>query len=436
MVFTRTIFAGLLILGSVLYSQTPPDSIKSTSLHFQHTVVDQWHPAFQSAYDGLNSVVANRENAVSVTSTLFLGANIFSNTEIYFNPELIGGTGIGGTHGVAGFPNGEIYRVDDPSPQISLARLFIRQTFNIGSDKIFLEDSQNQIASFKGTKRIVLTAGKFSVSDVFDNNSYSHDPRNQFLNWSIMSSAAWDYPADTRGYTWGFSLEYICNEYALRGAAVMVAEEVNGMVLDPKIKNAFGIVLEFERKFVIGNSNGAIRFLVFNNKARMGKYADALNNSNNNVDIDKTRMYGRNKTGFALNAEISPQNNFGLFLKLSWNDGRNESWMFTEVDHSLTLGGVVRNLKLINDSDEIGAAIAVNGISDDHKNFLQKGGYGFILGDGNLNYGLETIFEAYWKFELLPNFYLSPDYQFILNPAYNIDRGPINLFGVRLHYEK
>ncbi len=436
MSFTKTIVVCLLILYSGLYSQALPDSIKNDSFHFQHTIVSQWHPSFRSIYSGTNSVGSDQENAISVTSTLFLGARLFSNTELYFNPELSGGTGIGGTHGIAGFPNGEIYRVDDASPKISLARLFIRQTFNLGSDKIFYEDSQNQIASLKGRERIVLTLGRFSVSDIFDNNSYSHDPRNQFLNWSVMSSAAWDYPADTRGYTWGFAVEYFCREFALRGAAVMVAEDVNGMVLDSKIEKAFGIVLEFERKFVLDNRNGVIRFLVFSNKARMGNYAEAMNNKDGNVDISRTRLYGRNKTGFALNAEISPENNLGLFLKLSWNDGKNESWMFTEIDRSITLGGTIRNLKLINDSDEIGAAVVVNGISEDHKNFLQKGGYGFIVGDGALNYGPEFILEVYWKFELLPNCYVSPDYQFILNPAYNIDRGPINMFGVRLHYEK
>jgi high affinity Mn2+ porin len=408
---------------------------RNYSYHFQQTIVDQMHGSFNSLYSGLNSLNHSSESALSITSTLFLGWMAPAGIELYFNPELSGGSGLSSTRGVAGFPNGEVYRVDDPQPKVTIARFFIRKVFDLRGNDILIDDGPNQLFSRYASHRLALTLGKFSLSDLFDDNSYSHDARSQFLNWSLMSSAAWDYPADTKGYTYGLALEYIRPEFTLRGAAVMVSREVNGIEMDTNIKDAFGIVIELEKPFILFENGGKIRFLLFQNHARMGSYSEVLNDPGLNMDINLTRIYGRTKTGFAVNTEYSLGEKDGAFLKFSWNDGKNESWMFTEVDRSLAGGIQFQKLNLLNRSDEAGLALVLNGLSDVHERFLMNGGYGFIIGDGKLNYGLESIIELYFKTIIYNNVSITPDYQFVLNPGYNKDRGPVHLFALRVHIE-
>jgi high affinity Mn2+ porin len=425
----------LLLNISTLLCQNDTNKTQQYNFHFQQTTIIQYHPSFSASYTGKNSLNPDAENATSLTSTFFFGLKIFNGTEIYLNPELSGGNGLSGTTGMAGFPNGEIYRVSNPQPTFSLARLFIRKSIGLGGASENLDDSQNQLSSVCDSKKLVITLGKFSLSDIFDDNSYSHDPRSQFINWALMSSVAWDYPADTKGYTYSVALEYIQSEFALRGAIAMVPKQANGMELDTDIKNAFGLVLELEKSFFINNRKGITRILVYQNRARMGSYQDAINNPVYDLDITKTDAYGRTKTGFAVNNEYSLTDNLGTFLKYSWNDGKNETWAFTEVDRALSLGFLFNHLKMIKKDDEIGLACAVNGLSDDHKEYLSKGGYGFIIGDGALNYGYESIFELYYKTTLFEHLSITPDYQFVINPAYNKDRGPVNIFSLRAHIE-
>ena len=408
---------------------------QNRSYHFQQTIIYQAHGSFNSPYSGLNSLNSSSESALSVTSTLFLGYKAPAGIEVYFNPELSGGAGVSSTRGLAGFPNGEVYRVDDPMPKVSVARLFIKKIFDLSGDEVNMDDGPNQLSSIHKSERLVLTIGKFGLSDLFDNNSYSHDARSQFLNWSLMSSSAWDYPADTKGYTYGFALEYMQPGYTLRGTAVMVAKEANGMEMDTRIRDAHGLAVEFEKLFSLYGKYGKIRLLLFQNSAQMGNYSEAVNNYSYNMDITKTRIYGRTKTGFAINTEYAFAENSGTFLKLSWNDGKNETWMYTEVDRSLAAGILLSKLDILNGNDEAGLAFAFNGLSDDHKRYLMNGGYGFIIGDGKLNYGLESIFELYFKSIFFNNISITPDYQFILNPAYNNDRGPVHLFALRAHIE-
>ncbi len=424
-----------LLLPALSFPQDKDSSDQDYNFHFQQTVIFQTHPAYFAKYSGLNSLNPDNETATSITSTLFFGMKLPYNSELYFNPELSGGTGLSGTTGIAGFPNGEVYRIGNPTPSVIVGRLFLRTSFNLDGKLIKLEDDINQLRKNVNDSRLIITMGKFSLSDIFDDNSFSHDPRAQFFNWSLMSSAAWDYPADTKGYTIGFAAEYVHPTFALRAAATMVARDANGITFDPDIKNAFGLVLEYDKKFTVNDRKGILRFLIYQNRARMGNYSETLNNPAFNMDISKTSMPGRTKTGFAINSELPFSENIGSFLKFSWNDGKNESWMFTEIDRSLSLGIVANNFTLVADSNEIGLAFSINGISEDHKNYLSHGGYGFIIGDGSLNYGLENIIELYFKMTLFGKLVLTPDYQFVLNPAYNKDRGPVHIFALRTHLE-
>jgi len=425
----------LMINIATIFSQNDTNKVQELNFHFQQTTISQYHPSMTADYSGKNSLSKNAESATSLTSTFFAGLRIFNGAEIYLNPELAGGQGLSGTTGMAGFPNGEIYRVSNPEPSFAIARFFLRQSFGLGGGSENLGDSPNQLESICNSKRIVITLGKFSLSDIFDDNSYSHDPRSQFINWALMSSVAWDYPADTKGYTYSVAAEFIEPDFALRGAIAMVPKQANGMEMDTDIKNAFGIVLEFEKSFLINDRKGITRILFYQNRARMGNYQDAINNPIYNLDITKTDQYGRTKTGFAINNEYSLSDNIGTFLKYSWNDGKTETWAFTEIDRALSLGFLFNHLKMIKNEDEIGLACAINGLSDDHKEYLSKGGYGFIIGDGVLNFGYETIFELYYKTTLFEHLSITPDYQFVLNPAYNKDRGPVNIFSLRVHYE-
>jgi len=431
-----TFIINILLLNiTTLFSQIDSSKTQQFNFHFQQTTIYQYHPSFPALYRGKNSLSSDAENATSLTSTFFCGLKIFNGTEIYLNPELSGGQGLSGSTGMAGFPNGEVYRVSNPQPTFSLARFFIKKSFGLGGSSEKLDDSPNQLSSECDAKRLVITLGKFSLSDIFDDNSYSHDPRSQFFNWALMSSVAWDYPADTKGYTYSVAIEYIQSEFALRGAIAMVPKQANGIEMDTDIKNAFGIVLELEKSFLINDRKGITRILFYQNRARMGNYQDAINNPIYNLDITKTDQYGRTKTGFAVNNEYSLTDNIGTFLKYSWNDGKTETWAFTEIDRALSLGFSFNHLKMIKNDDEIGLAYAINGLSDDHKEYLSKGGYGFIIGDGELNYGLESIFELYFKTVLFEHLSITPDYQFVINPAYNKDRGPVNIFSLRAHYE-
>ena len=405
--------------------------------HFQETIISQYHPIFSSLYSGENSLQSNAETATSYSTTLFLGFKLWKNGSFYFNPELSGGTGFSSTRGVAGFPNGEVYRVSDPLPHIFIARLYYRQLFSLSDKYEQQTDDANQLPVKVPEKYISLTIGKFSLLDFFDNNYYSHDPRTQFFNWALMGNGAWDYPANTRGYNYGFTTEYITPNFALRYAFVMMPVTANGSVMDQNILKANGQALEAEKNYTIGTKKGNIHLLGFFNMANMGNYKEAIlwGKKNDTIPIiTKTRLTGRTKFGYGINVSQELGKNIGMFFRSSWNDGRNETWAFTEIDHSASLGFVIDGKLWKRNEDNIGIAFLINGLSEDHKNYLKAGGYGFIIGDENLNYAPEMIAEFMYLFKLKKYpLQITPDYQFVINPAYNKDRGPVHVFGARVH---
>jgi high affinity Mn2+ porin len=421
---------------------------KRWSVHFQETTIGQYHPDFHALYSGQNSQPASGEPMrVSVTSTLFLGVRLWKGGELYFNPELSGGRGVGGTVGVAGFPNGETYRIGDPEPVVAPARIFYRQIISLNDPLLYRvkknhesvselnNDGQNQIREYIPTRRLVITVGKFSITDIFDNNSYSHDARTQFLNWSLMSAGAWDYPADTKGYTWGGVGEIIFPGWSAKAGFTMMPTFANGPVFDKNIGKANAVSLEFDRNYKCFDKPGVIRIIGYYNHAKMGNYNLATYDTTFHLDITETRAYGRSKLGFVINAEQEINDHAGVFARLSYNDGKNETWTFTEIDRSISAGVLVQGVTWKRLQDKLGIAVVFNGISDDHKNYLAAGGYGFIIGDGRLNYGYESILEAFYDFRWKEWLFISPDYQFVLNPAYNKDRGPVHLFALRVHAE-
>ncbi len=405
------------------------------NLHFQQTFVYQFHPEFYAKYSGNNSLNNRQDDAFSLTTTLFFGTHLWRNCELYINPEVSGGTGLSKVQGIAGFPNNEVVRVGTVAPTLYPARLMIQQTINFDEETESIEDDANQLNSTISPKRLVLMFGKFSVLDYFDVNNYSHDGRKQFMNWALVSNGSWDYPADTRGYTIGLMAEYYHPEFVIRFAAAMVPTTVNGPIFDTKINKANGLVIEAEKPYSIFDRQGKMRLLLFRNTANCGSYNQAIDDQQLNPDIGKTRSYGKTKYGFALNIEQDISPTIGVFARGSWNDGHTETWMFTEIDRSLCLGGIFNGGIWYRKEDEIGIAALFNGLSDEHKNYLKAGGYGFIIGDGNLNYGIESIIETYYKLYVIKPLLFSFFYQFVNNPAYNQDRGPVHIFSLRTHIE-
>jgi high affinity Mn2+ porin len=409
------------------------------NFHFQNTVLFQYHPSFSSKYSGIHSMSNLEEYHTSISLTLYFGKRIWKGGALYFNPELSGGAGFSQTTGVAAFPNGEVYRVSDPSPHTYLARLFFRQIIPLTTTLKAVDDIPNQLSMNIPERYITVNVGKFSIMDFLDNNKYSDDPRTQFYNWVQMGVAAWDYPADTRGYTNGIILEMVLKDWEFRFATLMVPKQANGPVLDGNILRSRAEALEIGRNYDLLGKSGTIKLISFLNEARMGSYQKALEWGvlhNQTPAMDSVRAIGRTKYGFGINIAQDINANAGLFLRLGWNDGRNETWAFTEIDRSFSMGTQLNGCLWKRPEDKIGVAIIANGISPNHRKYLESGGYGFIIGDGRLNYATEAISEIYYSFHLFKTaLWISPDYQFILNPGYNKDRGPIHAFGIRVHME-
>ena len=249
---------------------------------------------------------------------------------IYFNPEVAGGSGLSGATGIGGAPNGETFRIGDPAPQVYLARLYLRQLWSLGSETEQVEDDNNQVAGAIPTRYLALNVGKFSIADYFDQNSYSHDPRTQFFNWSLMSAGGWDYPANTRGYTVGAVLEYVTPAFALRGGLSAMPTDANGPTLDFNYDKAQAITLEVTKPYTLGGHPGAVRLLGFRNQAAMGSYRLAVSQAGfGGPDVTAVRAERRTKYGVVLNAEQEIAPNVGVFGRLSYNDGHNETWAFT-----------------------------------------------------------------------------------------------------------
>ena len=430
-----TLVVILLLSLQIVFAQDSTG--KKLSLHAQATVIPQYHFKFKSPYQGLNSLEPVEGVKPSLTTTLFINYHPFKNTYIVFNPEAAGGRGLSKTLGIAGFPNGEIYRVGDPAPRPYIARLYLEYRFPLTKEKVFIEDGLNTVQEQIPAKYISILAGKYSMTDFFDGSFVSHDPRTQFLNWSLMASGAWDYPANVRGYTMGTVAQFFLKEWTIRAALTAVPMEANGKELQFKAGNAMGTALEIEKNKIIKVDETHFTDAligVFYNRARMGNYVEAIKNAQPTPDIISTRLYGRDKKGIYGIID----NHFGKvlhFIRASYNDGKNETWAFTEIDRSIATGFSFSGSLWNRKSDLLGIAAVVNSLSKDHRTYLASGGYGFLIGDGRLNYGTENIMEAFYSLHVFKNLFISPDYQFVLHPAYNKDRGPVSIVSLRFHYQ-
>jgi high affinity Mn2+ porin len=373
------------------------------ALHFQATVATQAHPAFEARSSGKNSLRPEAESATSVVMDLSAELHL-AQTTITFQPELAGGRGLSSTLGVAAFPSGEVYRVGNPEPTLIVARAAVKQILG----------------------PVTLTAGKFAVTDLFDSVPFSNDPHVRFMSWGLWASAAYDYPADTRGYTWGAAADLSREWWSARAGVFLEPREANGMRMEWDVTRSRALVGEFEGRW----QGGAARVLAFFNVADMGSYQQAFAAG---VDVSATRAPGRTKGGIAASANHDFGNGLGAFVRASFSDGANETWAFTEIDRSLALGAVQSGARWGRPGDEAGAALVVSGLSGLHRQYLAGGGYGFLIGDGALSYSSEILGEIYYRFSLSQLVSLGVNYQPILHPAFNQDRGPVHVFTGRAH---
>lgn len=402
------------------------------SLHYQAVAATQAHPAFAGKYSGANSLSPDAEAATAMVMDLALDARLWRGADVMFDPELSGGRGLSRTLGVAAFPSGIVYRVGNPSPTLYLARLALRQRFDLGGGLVHTEAGPNQLAGTHARDTLTFTAGRLAVTDVFDGNRYAHDATTQFFDWALFASGAWDYPADTRGYTWGVLGDLSVGSYSLRSGIALLPKYGNLLEMEWNIAKARALMLEGEARYELGKRPGSARLILFANQARMGNYRQAVDDPAARFDVTATRADGRKKYGVALSVDQEITDSLGAFLRASFNDGENETWAFTEIDRSLAFGVVQGGAPWRRPADEAGAALVLDGLAPWHRRYLEAGGYGFLLGDGGLSYGPEVEGDVYYKAQLTDEIALSGVYQPIVNPGYNRDRGPVHVFSARV----
>jgi high affinity Mn2+ porin len=337
--------------------------------------------------------------------------------------------------GIAAFPSGEAYKVGKSVPYLRLQRLFFRQSFDLGGEPEKLDSAANQLAGTRTADNLVITAGKFSVTDIFDSNSYAHDPKADFMNWAVIDSGGFDYAADAWGYSYGLAAEWNTGPWSLRAGLFDLSKVPNTTELETDFRQ-FELVAELERRYALGDRDGKIRLLGFVNRGDMADYRDATAlavATDMPADVALVRHY-RSRPGAALNIEQSLSADLGAFLRASLNDGSKETYEFTDMQRSLAVGLSLKGTSWQREDDTIGLAVETSAISQAARTYFDHGGLGLLVGDGQLShYRDEAIAETYYDVAVGNGVNLAADYQFVANPAYNADRGPISVLGFRLH---
>ncbi|HLI19656.1 MAG TPA: carbohydrate porin [Stellaceae bacterium] len=403
------------------------------SFHAQTTFIEQGNLRFHSPYRGQNSLDPAPRGRESSTGTLFLGRRLpwDSGGALYFDPEFNQGFGLSKTEGVAGFPNGEAQKGGFDTPKPNVARLFVRQNFGLGGGLVNIDADENQLADVEDANRVTVTAGKYSPTDIFDTNDYAGDPRNDFMNGAIWAAGAWDYPADSKGYSDGAAVEWIHPQWTLRGGWYLESKIANQRDLEPRFWHSFGSVAELENHFALGARAGVLRTLVFANRAPMGSNDQAAQNGGNIVVTRRSRW----KPGFVLNLQQEVTADLGVFGRFSLSNGHTESWAFEDIDQSESVGISLKGARWGRKGDTVGVGLAQNELTRQHRSYFAAGGLGILVGDGKLSYAPERILETYYRAQLFTPLSVSLDYQFVDDPAYNSARGPVSIFAARIHLQ-
>ena len=416
----------------VLTTGFPSLELDRFSLQGQTTFLQQYAFRFRAPYRGPNSLDPN-QGRQTWDVTFYAGMRLWDGAELWVNPEIDQGFGLSSTLGVAGFPSGEAYKIGSTYPYARIPRAFLRQTIDLGGAQEKVKADINQFSGSQATDRFVITVGKFSVSDIFDTLGYSHDPRGDFMNWALVDAGTFDYAADAWGYTYGAAVEWYRGPWTLRGGLFDLSVVPNSTDLDPQFRQ-FQWVGEIEYRQEWRGQPGKILLTGFLSRGRMGRFDDALRLAQitgGPADISVVRRY-TSRGGINISAEQQLMPGIGIFGRAGIANGQVETYEFSDIDRTVA-GGFSFSGKLWGRPDDtLGIAGIVNNISGDRRAFLNAGGLGILVGDGQLPHpGAEKILETYYS---LPFFSarLSFDYQFIANPAYNRDRGPVSVLGLRL----
>lgn len=408
-------------------------------LSAQYTFIDQHQYPLRSPYEKPLSLDPNGDTEQSHTFGAYFGMSLTRDLQVYFDMEMFKGEGVSGATGLGGLPNGDVIRsgTQGLGKRAYVARRYLRYLLPIGDATRKVESGQDQIGGEEPDTRVEFKIGKFTPSDDFDKNRYANSTRTQFMNWSLFNNTAWDFAADTRGYTNGFLVAYETPIWTLRYGIYEMPLFANGQTLD-SFPRARGEQVEWSLQ---PKPDGwAFRLLAYRNTARMGIYRDAIEiaEATNTVpDIRADDANGRHKYGFGTNGELPLADNgdTGLFARVGWNDGRTESFAFTEVDNTVSAGAQLSGIHWGRAQDKVAVALVSDGLSSDHRDYLALGGSGFLLGDGRLNYSREKIAEAYYVWKPIDHVAIGPDFQFIRDPGYNADRGPAKFIALRVHLE-
>jgi high affinity Mn2+ porin len=443
-------FVGLILLSYSAFAQGPAspqaNSVGRCSfwnrfwLSGQANFIREQHGSFPAEYSGENSFRDTPEHATSRVLTLYTGAQLTSRLEALVDIESAGGRGVSDALGLAGFTDLDVVRNPDLGASPYFARAMLHYVLALSDTEVQTARTPLSLFSQLPERRLEFRAGKMSTADFFDVNAVGSDSHLQFMNWTVDNNGAFDYAADTRGYTYGALIEYDDHWGAFRFGEMLMPKVANGIALDWDIARARAENFELELHVSpIPKHPTVLRLLTFLNHADMGSYRAAINGflsgKDSRPDVTKYRKQGRLKYGFGLNVEQTLTTEWRAFGRLGWNEGANESFAYTEVDRTASAGSDLYGRIWKRPTDKIGAAFVTNAVSGDHRRYLALGGLGFLLGDGHLTYGLEKIFETYYNCHLWRGIYAAVDWQYITNPGYNQDRGPVGVLGFRLHIE-
>ncbi len=414
------------------------------SLHGQTTFVWQGYSGIRSPYEGAQSLPSGGQGRETFDATLYAGLRLWQGAELWVDPEIDQGFGLADTHGLAGFSSGEAYKLGATYPYARVQRYFLRQTIDLGGATQNIDADINQFAGSTTENRVVLTVGKFAVVDIFDTNKYADDPKTDFLNWSVMNTASFDYAADAWGFSYGAAAEWYQGNWTLRGGIFDLsatptggADDAAGYGLDPTFRQ-FELVSEIERRHTLWGQPGGIKVTGFLDRGNAGSFKDAITLSQaTGLDVNDAlaavRHY-QSRPGVSINLEQQVSDTVGVFARAGWADGNVEPWDFMDIDRTISGGVSLSGNQWGRPDDTIGVAGVLNGISKIHAAWFNDGGMGIVIGDGQLpKYAPEKIFESYYSFAITPALKLSLDYQFVADPGYNPQRGPASIGAVRLH---
>jgi hypothetical protein len=432
---------------------------ESWNAYGQLTYISSYHPAFSAAYTNAggsaNSLVPTSERSWTGTVTLYLGARLWPGGEVFFAPEVIAEQAFSGLHGIGGaIQNFELQKQGVTTPYLYRSRAYLQQTFDFGGARALNESNPLQLGGQIDARRLVLRVGNFSVIDFFDKNSLSGDLRQQYFNMAFLTYSAYDFVADARGYTWGGIAELYWDDWALRIGRLAPPQDPNSLPLTLKLDRYYGDQIEVEHDHRVLGQAGAVRVLAYRNRENMGRFRDAIATYEADPTKNATTCTGYNygsgnanapdlcwartpnvKLGVGLNLEQHITDDIGVFFRGMISDGQTEVYAFTSTDRSLSFGVSGKGSLWKRPSDVAGIGFGMGWISQAHADYLRMGGIDGFIGDGNLRPAPENVLELFYSVNVASAVWLSADYQHLTNPAFNADRGPVNILGARLHAE-